>query len=60
MRLNLIAYMLIPGVHTEAAERIYAIDSDWVAPPLWRSEFASVLGNSVRTAMLQQTHADAA
>lgn len=60
MRLNLIAYMLIPGVHTEAAERIYAIDSDWVAPPLWRSEFASVLVNSVRTAMLKQTHADAA
>jgi predicted nucleic acid-binding protein len=57
---NLIASMLIPGVHTEAAERIYAIDSDWVAPPLWRSEFASVLVNSVRTAMLKQTHADAA
>ena len=57
---NLIASMLIPGVHTEAFERSYAIDPDWVAPPLWRSEFASVLVNSVRTAMVKQTHADAA
>jgi predicted nucleic acid-binding protein len=43
----LICYLLIPGDHTEDAERVRMIDSDWVAPRLWKSEFQNVLRNYV-------------
>jgi len=36
---NLITYLLLDGEHTEAAERVFALDSHWIAPALWRSEF---------------------
>lgn len=39
----LISYLMIPGDHTEQAEQVRAIDSDWIAPPLWISEFRNVL-----------------
>lgn len=56
---NLIAYLLIPGAHTTAAEKTYEIDSHWVAPPLWRSEFLNVLVNTVRAALLKPKPAEA-
>jgi predicted nucleic acid-binding protein len=55
---NLVAYLLIPGAHTAAAEKVYEIDSDWVAPPLWRSEFLNILVSAVRAKMLKQGQAD--
>lgn len=45
---NLIAYLLVPSEHTEAAERVRAKDGLWIAPPLWRSEFRNVLALYVK------------
>ena len=57
---NLVAYLLIPGERTEAAEAVRARDSGWVAPPLWRSEFQSVLVQHLRVNSLDRTTALAA
>lgn len=40
---NLIAYLTMPGEFTEAAERVLLGDSDWVAPPLWHSEYRNIV-----------------
>ncbi|MCP4425405.1 MAG: type II toxin-antitoxin system VapC family toxin [Chloroflexi bacterium] len=45
---NVICYSLITGVHSDEAERIARKDADWVAPPLWRSEFRNVLALYLR------------
>jgi predicted nucleic acid-binding protein len=45
---NVIAYLLLPGPHTEAVERLRAADSEWVSSPLWRYEFLNVLWAHVR------------
>lgn len=45
---NLIAYLLIPGPKQSLAESVMTTDAVWIAPPLWRSEFRSVLGHYIR------------
>ena len=45
---NVIAYFRLPGPLTEAAEQLLAIDSEWTAPRVWRSEFRSVLAGAVK------------
>lgn len=35
--------LFIPQVGSEASERLLRADEQWVAPMLWRSEFANVL-----------------
>lgn len=45
---NVIAYLLIPGERTPQATAALAKDSDWVAPPLWRSEFRNALALYLR------------
>lgn len=49
---NLIAYLLIKGIHTREAEAVYETDPEWVAPALWRSEFRNVLVSSLRLSLL--------
>ncbi len=49
---NLIVYLLIQGDRTRDAERVLAMDSDWVAPRLWRSEFRNVLALYMRRRIL--------
>ena len=45
---NIIAYLTIAGEHSEAVEKVFMKDSDWVVPYLWRYEFRNVVVNYVR------------
>ncbi len=54
---NVLAYLLIPGKHTKAAERQLAEDSVWVVPRLWRSEFRNVLATYMRAGQMDLTDA---
>jgi len=45
---NVVAYLFLPGEHSEAARETLRQDPAWVAPPLWRSEFSSVLSTYIR------------
>ena len=54
---NLLAYLLIPGKYTNAAERQLEEDSAWVVPRLWRSELRNVLANYLRAGQMDLTDA---
>jgi predicted nucleic acid-binding protein len=45
---NVVAYLLLPGPHTEQAEALLIQQPDWAAPPLWRSEWRNVLIGTLR------------
>ena len=45
---NVLAYFLMRGEHTSAAEALYERDAQWVAPILWRSEFRNLLAGYMR------------
>ncbi|WP_119287888.1 type II toxin-antitoxin system VapC family toxin [Azohydromonas sediminis] len=45
---NVVAYLYLPGEHTEKAEALLQQDADWAAPLLWRSEFRNILAGYVR------------
>jgi predicted nucleic acid-binding protein len=45
---NVVAYLLLPGGHTAAAEAVFQRDSDWLVPPLWRSELRNTLALQIR------------
>ena len=49
---NLLVYLLLPGEHTDIAEAVLSRDSEWAAPPLWRSEFRNVLALYLRRGLL--------
>ncbi len=49
---NLVAYLLLEGDHTAAAERVLDQDSHWIAPVPWRSELRNVLTSYVRRDLL--------
>ena len=40
----MIAQLVIDTESTELAEQVYAVDPEWIVPPLWRSERRNVLG----------------
>lgn len=54
---NVLAYLYLPGDHTEAAARLMQRDADWVAPTLWRSEFRNLLAGYLRRGRLDFEHA---
>jgi predicted nucleic acid-binding protein len=45
---NVLAYLLIPGKFTKAAEQLLEEEPVWVVPRLWRSEFRNILANYLR------------
>lgn len=51
---NLISYLLIEGEHTALARKVWACDADWAMPPLWKSEFLSVLVVAARAGALNE------
>lgn len=56
---NVLAYLYLPGEHTEAAEHLYQRDAQWHAPILWRSEYRNILAGYMRRGMLTLQHAHA-
>lgn len=54
---NLVSYLLIEGEHTDAVRRVWDKDSDWVLPPLWRSEFLNVLATVHRADVISRDQA---
>jgi len=41
---NILLYLYLPsGPHSQQAEQLLRLDSEWVAPWLWRSEFRNAL-----------------
>jgi predicted nucleic acid-binding protein len=54
---NIVAYLYLPGAHTERVESLLSHDSDWAAPILWRSEFRNILTGYLRQKMLSFDHA---
>lgn len=57
VEVNVVAYLLIEGEHTEAAEAVLAADAEWAAPLLWRSEWRNVLAGYVRRGELDRAGA---
>lgn len=49
---NVVAYLYLPGDHTEKAEALLERDPDWAAPVLWRSEFRNILAGYMRRGTL--------
>jgi len=45
---NVVAYLYLPGEHTERAEALLTSDPEWAAPLLWRSEFRNILAGYMR------------
>lgn len=49
---NVVAYLYIHGEHSSSSVQAFERDSEWVAPPLWRSELRSVLVQYIRQGRL--------
>lgn len=45
---NIISYLLLPTSYSESVDKLYKLDSEWLAPTLWKSEFRNVLALYLR------------
>ncbi|MBL7003154.1 MAG: type II toxin-antitoxin system VapC family toxin [Gammaproteobacteria bacterium] len=45
---NIISYLLLPTSFSASVDTLYKIDTHWVAPILWKSEFRNVLALYLR------------
>lgn len=45
---NIISYLLLPTTYSESVDAVFKLDSKWVAPLLWKSEFRNVLALYLR------------
>lgn len=50
---NVIAYLLLRGEQSEASDRLYQADPDWIAPRLWLDEFLNVLCTYERNGLIE-------
>ncbi len=49
---NVISYLLLTGDKSPDADKLFAHDNHWIAPPLWRSEFRNVLSIYLRKGII--------
>jgi len=49
---NIISYLLLPTSFSVSVDTLYNIDSHWVAPNLWKSEFRNVLALYLRKELI--------
>lgn len=56
---NVICYLLMPGERTEAAERLFQEEPEWIAPRLWLDELLNVLATYERQSLLDATQSAA-
>lgn len=49
---NTIAYLYLPTEYTGDVENLLDVDSEWIAPALWRSEFRNILALYIRKNLL--------
>ena len=54
---NVLIYRWFPSRYEQNVERLVAVDTDWVAPLLWRSEFRNVLCQYLKRDQLSFVHA---
>jgi len=54
---NVVAYLLLPGPQTSAAEALLEAEPAWCAPPLWRSEWRNVLNGYYRRGTVSRDQA---
>lgn len=45
---NILTYLLLPTSYSDSVDSLYKMDSDWIAPTLWKSEFRNVLALYLR------------
>jgi len=45
---NIISYLFLPASYSKSVDAAYKLDSGWVAPLLWKSEFRNVLALYLR------------
>ncbi len=54
---NTIIYFYVPSPRQHTIEKLFMLDSHWVAPPLWKSEFRSALSAYIRAGYFSMDNA---
>ncbi len=49
---NIISYLLLPTSYSDTVDALYKVDSEWVAPTMWKSEFRNVLALYLRKKLI--------